>query len=248
MQQTPGIAHYETLTTSAWPALASEYLDGWVLRFAQGYTKRANSVTPLWQGDLPMLQKLDYCELRYQQQGLPVVFKLTPASQSLDEALAVRGYQLVDPSSVQTRPLQAGDFAFDAAVQSSDTLSEAWFAQFVALNNVSAAHQSSARQMLGSYACPTQFATLYHEGKAVACALAVVQFNTVLLYDVVTLAGQRRQGYARRLVGHLLAWAQAQGAEKAVLQVVAANTPALALYAKLGFIEQYPYWYRRQPV
>lgn len=240
------VTHFESLTTGAWPALASEYLDGWVLRFAAGYTKRANSVTPLWQGALPMLQKLEYCEQRYQQQGLPAVFKLSPASQALDEVLAARGYDVVDLCSVQTRPLQTGDFAFDAAVQSSDTVSEAWFAQFAALNNVSAAHQDSARQMLASYACPTQFATLYHEGQAVACALAVLQFNTVLLYDVVTLAYQRRQGYARRLVGHLLAWAQAQGAKQALLQVIVANTPAIKLYAQLGFTEQYPYWYRRQ--
>ncbi|QLI81850.1 GNAT family N-acetyltransferase [Chitinibacter fontanus] len=240
------VAHLETLTSSAWPALANEYLDGWVLRFAAGYTKRANSVTPMWQGDLPMLQKVAYCEQRYQQQGLPALFKLSPAAQALDDVLLERGYDLIDYCSVQSRSLQAGDFALDVAVQSSDKVSADWFSRFAELNHVPESHQATAWQMLSSYACPTQFATLFHDGKAVACALAVLQFNTVLLYDVVTLAEQRRQGYARRLVSHLLAWSQQQGATKAVLQVVAANHAACALYAQLGFTEEYPYWYRRQ--
>ncbi|WP_282099248.1 hypothetical protein [Deefgea sp. CFH1-16] len=38
MQQ---MTHLEALTTSAWPALATELFDGWVLRFAGGYIPSA---------------------------------------------------------------------------------------------------------------------------------------------------------------------------------------------------------------
>jgi GNAT superfamily N-acetyltransferase len=53
-------------------------------------------------------------------------------------------------------------------------------------------------------------------------------------------------GHAARIIGALSAWAQAQGAARAYLQVVADNVPARALYAGLGFADAYAYHYRRR--
>ena len=46
---------------------------------------------------------------------------------------------------------------------------------------------------------------------------------------------RRRQGLAQRLVGALMARAREMGATRLHLEVAAVNTPALALYAALGF-------------
>jgi ribosomal protein S18 acetylase RimI-like enzyme len=245
MQQ---ITHLETLTTSAWPALATEIFDAWVLRFARGYTKRANSVTPLAVGALPDEEKIAYCEQRYAAQNQPAIFKLTAASQTLDEVLAARGYSQIDLSSVQQRSLLNFSVGRDSAVRMDEDVSDSWFAQFAELNQVAAQHRAAAQQMLASYVCPTQFAALYQGDQAVACGFAIIQQNTLVLYDIVSASQQRRQGYALRLIHQLLAWGKDNGASSAVLQVVVANEAAMALYAKLGFTEQYRYWYRRQPV
>ena len=37
--------HLEELAMNAWPAIQTYLYDGWIVRFANGYTKRANSVT-----------------------------------------------------------------------------------------------------------------------------------------------------------------------------------------------------------
>lgn len=46
---------------------------------------------------------------------------------------------------------------------------------------------------------------------------------------------RQRQGIARRMLEHLLAQAQTQGARRMLLEVRVDNTPAIALYESLGF-------------
>src|SRR5512139_3235090 len=93
----------EELSMNAWPALKTHLYDGWVLRFANGYSKRANSVHPIYPSTLPVEEKIAFCESLYGREGLPSVFKLTPASRpdSLNRELEKRGYEKRDETSVQ---------------------------------------------------------------------------------------------------------------------------------------------------
>ncbi|XZG70977.1 GNAT family N-acetyltransferase [Chitinibacteraceae bacterium HSL-7] len=237
----------EALTTSAWPALSSEVLDGWLLRFAEGYTKRANSVAPLYDGALPESAKVAYAEARYLALGLPAIFKLTAANAALDDLLALHGYTVVDPSSVQTLDLRTEEYQHDPEVTLWRQPEPVWFDAFARMSALSAVQAACARRMLAGYACDTAFAVIRQHERVVACGFAVRQWDSVVLFDIVTDPAERRSGYARRLVNSLLAWGQETAATQAVLQVVASNVPAVALYASFGFSEQYQYWYRRQP-
>ena len=72
------------------PTLETVYRDGWALRFSNGYTRRANSVNPLYPGSCPFDDDLREPEEFYRCHGQRVVFKLTGDSlpDGLDSALA----------------------------------------------------------------------------------------------------------------------------------------------------------------
>ena len=90
MQNDCLIQTIEELSMNAWPALQTMLYDGWVLRFANGYTRRANSVIPLYLSERETVEKIKVCEKVYKDQGLATTFKMTAESHplGLDDDLA----------------------------------------------------------------------------------------------------------------------------------------------------------------
>ena len=56
------IQRIEELSINAWPALQTMLYAGWVLRFAAGYTRRANSINPLYGSTIEVGEKIQACE------------------------------------------------------------------------------------------------------------------------------------------------------------------------------------------
>jgi len=254
---------------NAWPSLQTLLLDGWVLRFANGYTRRANSVNPLYPSQQEAGEKVRVCERWYRERGLKVVFKMTAASQpdDLDAFLAARGYEIDAPTSVQLMELgaldaaPAADITLDAAVTvrpssvvgrpspTADitldaTVTDAWFAAFCAMSGADRRHHGTMRQLLDLILPETRFAALWLDGRVAACGLGVLQAGYIGLYDIAVTPELRRSGYGQRLVESLLAWGKGAGGHTAYLQVMLNNASALRLYEKVGFREIYQYWYR----
>ena len=237
----------EELSLNAWPALQTVLADGWVQRLAGGYTRRANSVNPLYPAADDLETKLARSERLYCDRGLPVIFKLTAAScpAGLDAALAARGYALDAQTSVQCLDLTAwqGETPTDG-IELSVAVTEAWFDAFCRASDLASQRRPIAWQMLHAIVPATAFAAIRREGEIVSCGFAVAQAGYVGFYDIVTDPRCRRRGLGELLMRGLLAWGRIQGATTAYLQVMLNNPPALALYAKLGFAETYRYWYR----
>lgn len=236
----------EEAALNAWPALQQELYDGWVLRFSNGYTKRANSVTPLYASDLPLDETIRFCENRYRAADLPPIFRLTSfaAPPEMDSRLELRGYRLIDHTLVEHRDLRTYTPPVARAIELQTLTLDEWLKQFSALRGASPDAHKRHRAILAKIAHPL-FAAAVVDGQTVSCALAVLEGRFCGLFDLVTAESARNRGYGSALVTHMLAWAQNQGAHHAYLQVVRDNDPARHLYEKRhGFAEIYHYWYR----
>jgi len=240
-----GIRAIEERSFNAWPALRTVISQGWVFRFSEGFTRRANSVNAL----APVghfADTLRLAEALYAKQGLPTIFRLSPlAGEEADDVLARAGYRQADETLVMTMQLDAdcGD-GMDLNVVIRSTPDPAWSEGFATVNGVSAAKRKIHDRMLASIQMETGFAMLVEDGRPIAYGLAIVECGMVGLFDIVTTPDARRRGAAQRTVGSLLAWGHSRGATGAYVQVVAANEPAVGLYAGFGYREAYRYVYR----
>ena len=240
------IQYLEGLSLTAWPSLHTLVYDGWLLRFSAGYTKRANSINPLFSSTLPLEEKLSHCERLYSSRGLKVIFKLTHASfpANLDTVLDDKGYKEIDCTSVQTLSLttdyQADHEDFDVYTD----LSAAWVDAFCSLNRTAAKNRSALVHILERILPPTFYVSLLVKGKVVSCGFAVLDGSMISFYDIFTKVSQRKKGYGEQIMLKLLQLGKEHGATSAFLQVMKNNIAALRLYNKLGFKEEYIYWYR----
>lgn len=240
------IRHLEELSLNALPALQTSYLDGWVIRFANGYTKRANSVNPLYTSVTNLESKMNLCESMYAVRKQPTVYKMTTLAEprDLDAELARRGYREEPGASVQLLPLQTLEVPTQGRVTLSADANEQWLNAYFRLNNVQERYMPVMRHMLQHIAPQKCLAAVYIEGQIAAVGLGVLDRGFLGLFDIVTEPSMRQRGYGHQLMLYLLNWGKANGAGYAYLQVMMSNSPALYLYEKLGFREVYRYWYR----
>ncbi|XOI98242.1 GNAT family N-acetyltransferase [Paenibacillus polymyxa] len=236
----------EELSLNHWQPLSTLLYDGWILRFAKGYTKRANSIQPIHYSTLDVHEKIEECERIYASNQLSTIFKITPFIQPdhLDQLLQDKGYAVVDLTRIQTRSLEHIKEPEHQAVQIDEQLTTTWLNHFCRLNQVNDLQRETAELMLNNIRTQAGFISLLIDGQVVACGFGVIERGYIGLYDIITDANFRNQGLAEQMILHLLHWAKKQGATASYLQVVANNAPALKLYAKLGYSEIYSYWYR----
>ncbi|MBB3125778.1 ribosomal protein S18 acetylase RimI-like enzyme [Paenibacillus rhizosphaerae] len=240
----------EEITINTWPAKYSALMNGWLVRYADGYTKRANSVSPIY---LDPGCDVDGCiaaaERFYRDAGQPVIFKMTPyvMPSDLDERLAGRGYVQVDLSSVRTLDLAvetppAADPGLHMVFR--DQLDAGWLEQMSLMNEIPDHRQSVLAYTLASTPLQQGFFQIQQGSETVAAGLGVIQQGWLGLYDIVTHPGFRQRGFGLQLIQRMLAWGRERGAHSSFLQVIQANEAACRLYDKLGYREVYSYWYR----
>ncbi len=236
----------EELSLNNWQPLSTLLYDGWVLRFSNGYTKRANSINPIHYSTYDLNKKIKECEKIYSNNSLRTTFKITPFVKpgNLDDILEENAYSLIDCTSVQTMELEGIIEPTFHSVRIDGNIYVEWLDNFCRLNNVEEKNKATMVQMLSNIATKKCFISLYYKEDIIGCGLGVIEREYIGLYDIVTDIKFRNQGFGEQLILNLLKWGKENGAKYSYLAVLLNNEPALRLYSKIGYSEIYKYWYR----
>lgn len=236
----------EELSINAWPSTKTLVYDGWILRFEGGYTRRANSISPLYESKHGFDEKIIKCEQLYNSMGLNTVFKLIGSGchADLDLALASHGYRDEAYTSVQVMELSSHTGYMQDGFKIYEKFDEGWFNVLCSISGVTEENTEKLRTILSSIVPERYYVELVAEGKTAGCAVGVIEDGYIGIFDVVVAGELRGKGYGRRLMEEMLSLGKSKGVDKAYLQVMLDNPVALRLYESLGFRELYQYWYR----
>ncbi|WP_024446176.1 GNAT family N-acetyltransferase [Mycolicibacterium iranicum] len=213
--RTGEIRNLEHAAALAWPGTEHQWVDGWLLRFGGGVTRRANSAVPLrYSSVTEIAQTLDI----YSARGLPALVSVPDRLLRLPAGIPTEAENLVMTTDVAPSvevPVAAGPDSSWLTLYERDVPVDI----LTAVVNGEVGFGQLSGAAVGRVAV-----TDAPDGTRWAGLSAVHVSESA-----------RRRGLARELCAGLLTWAFGRGATRAYVQVVTENAAARALYESMGF-------------
>jgi ribosomal protein S18 acetylase RimI-like enzyme len=226
----------ERLLAATWPAPETAELGGWLLRYAEGFSRRANSVLALTAPEGGTDAALAAVEAWYDARGArPLVALAGAVTKRLDEELAARGWQAEGATAVMTKTLGGVAYQGEAAIADAPSRE--------LLEQEGRGRPDIAARIFGS-GPGRGYAEIRRGGALAARGRGAIAGDLVAITSIGTLPAFRRQGLGTEILHALEAWGHADGARRAALQVETDNEAAIAMYTRLGYAERYRYYYR----
>jgi ribosomal protein S18 acetylase RimI-like enzyme len=226
----------DAVAARAWPATETAPLGDWTLRYAGGFTRRANSVLVGGNPGMPVDEALAEVVRWYRVRGATPYLQLSDSSPYAAEA-AARGWPREADTLIRTAPLAPLTLLPGDPVTLSRTPDADWLAAYHRTGDLA---DAALKVVTGGPS--VWFATMPG-----AIGRAVVDGRWALFGAVEVIPSHRRRGLASAVMGALARRAAEEGATAAYLQVEADNEGARALYDRLGFSDHHGYHYRRPP-
>lgn len=230
---------------ATWPAAALRRQGPFTLRDGGGGGKRVSAATAEGPPDAAAIRA---AEAAMRAAGQRPLFRLRPAlcpwDAALDDVLAARGYEMLDPTLFMVAPV--------ARLIASDLPALRQFPiwppleiqrQIWAEAGIGAGRQAIMARVAG----PKTALLARIDDRPAGVAFVACSGAVAMLHAMETLPRLRRKGAARGLMHGAADWAAAQGAEWLALAVTRANAPARALYAAMGMAELGGYHHREAP-
>ena len=250
------IIELERTAAAHWRGTEERWLGDWLLRAAEGFTGRANSVLPLGDPGLPLDEALTAVTDWYRARGLPPMIVVPTAAgadstgQTLDENLSARnwaprpGPAFVMVADLPLTGLRPDSLPADREVRVTSEPGDAWAAMY---------HYRGqdylppiARTVLTS-AEAQSFVSITSGDELLAIARLSVAGGWAGITAVEVNAAYRRQGLGTAITAAACEEAVRHGIARVFLQVEVTNAPARALYESLGFRYSHRYHYRVAP-
>ena len=241
----PGPDIMERAGLKAWPGIEVEWDGSWVRRATLGYTQRANSVQSLDPADDGnAAARIEAAAQWFAARNLPPIFRVTPlAGPGILSALDAANWRTEDASHLFA--MELGSTEPDVRGSLYELLDPAFLAVQQRLQGFTDDRLMRLKKLLAVIDSPGRGVVLTgDDGEPVASALMVVADGIVITGLVFTDPAQRRKGYGAAMMRTGHAWAHAEGARVAALNVAADNPEGQALYRSLGYARQYDYEYR----
>ncbi|MDX2101083.1 MAG: GNAT family N-acetyltransferase [Alphaproteobacteria bacterium] len=246
------IARLEELAASAWPARQTLYHRGWMLRVSGGLSRRANCITPVSTQQQPDIAALPTLVAHSHRLGQSAVVRLRgiPNETAIDDSLANEGWTREGDTEERFGPitpqLVLGADATLSAVVTTEP-SAAWLDAYIAWHRLEERRAQSLRSLVALTPLPAAWVQL---GNPTPLAIAAVAVDPPIgyLHAVVVDPHQRGAGHGLKVVQATVAAALRLSATHLSINVETTNTPAKAVYSRLGITtELYRCWYRREP-
>lgn len=230
------ILELERLLAATWPAPETAELGGWLLRYAEGFSRRANSALALTTPPGGTDAALAAVAAWYGERGArPLVALAGPVTKRLDEELAARRWAAEGHTVVMTKPLDKAAYEGEAVVVDAPGAA--------LLEQVGRGAPAMAARIFGS-GPGRGYAEIRRGDELAARGRGALAGDLVAITSIGTLPAFRRKALGTEILHALEAWGKANGARRAALQVEADNEPAIAMYGRLGYAERYRYAYR----
>ncbi|TWP34562.1 GNAT family N-acetyltransferase [Leekyejoonella antrihumi] len=260
-----GMDDLQELMVAAMPPLQSQWLGRWLLRSAEGYTGRANSVLPLGDPGLPLSAAVTHAEQWYAALGQPALMELfgptgfDPAADALGTELVQRGWRIFQRTLIMTAdaavvaasstPGSIGGSWAPGSVGSpspveiavTDSPTDAWWS---GTSERGQAHRGTFEKVLTRVEQPVYVTASRHD-RTQAVGRAAISAGWAGLFEINVRSEARRQGLGRLVVATAAARAQAHGIRLVYLQVSEDNEAAVELYRSMGFAIHHEYYYAR---
>lgn len=229
---------YFAVTEVTWPAFAYAQLGPWTVRDGRGGGKRVSAATAdgAWTAD-------DIAEAETAMRDLnhDPLFMLRDGEHDLDDALAVRGYRLIDPVWIYTISLAE----LETTALPHATAIPAWPPLAIQKEIWASGGIGPARWAVMDRVTTAKTAILARASDQPAgTAFVAVRAACAMIHAIEVLPAFRRQGAGRRMLHAAARWAKAQDCTELSLLVTKANAPANALYTSMGFRPVGSYHYR----
>ncbi|PPF85047.1 hypothetical protein C5E07_06055 [Pseudoclavibacter sp. RFBJ3] len=251
----PTVAQATSALMASWPALDERRIGGWRLGFAEGFTRRANSVWMLGPAEETQLA-LGAVEEAYRVRGLPSQFLATGSADPRDvAALEAFGYSPTLTGRILCRSLRGGEPAaleggsggdLIPVTRAGPELPPDWLDAWLSWSDRRLARDRRlAPRILSSGA--SSFLGVRQEGTLVALARVTVVDGTGVIDCLVTQSAHRGRGHGRLLLRLAQQEAAQRGATSCLAMVVESNAVSRRLFHRAGFTALSSFTYLQAP-